>query len=209
MERLVTTSEASQILGLSLQGVHYRIRNNQLKSLKQSGKTYVYLPDEKIQESKQTSQDSLENDHKLNYKNKALSNFDKIIEVKDEQINLLKKAIKWQKRQFTDEINRLEKSQERIISVFDSEIKLLQSAFNEMRSVYKPQITDNQYSTQNKEDNFMTISDFTALMKSYKKTDNEIKVIILKSVKSGDKRFFYDKARKKVLILKDKFSDLK
>ena len=32
------------------------------------------------------------------------------------------------------------KKQKRIIEVFNSEIKLLQSAFNEMRSIYKPQI---------------------------------------------------------------------
>ena len=41
MERLVTTSEAAQILGLSLQGVHYRIKKEQLKSIKKDGKTFV------------------------------------------------------------------------------------------------------------------------------------------------------------------------
>ena len=29
MERLVTTSQAAEILGLSLQGIHYRIKKNQ------------------------------------------------------------------------------------------------------------------------------------------------------------------------------------
>ena len=40
MERLVTTSQAAEILGLSLQGIHYRIKKNQLKSLKKDGKTF-------------------------------------------------------------------------------------------------------------------------------------------------------------------------
>lgn len=43
------------------------------------------------------------------------------------------------KNQHFMEIKRLEKIK-RIIEVFNSEIKLLQSAFNEMRSIYKPQI---------------------------------------------------------------------
>ncbi len=52
----------------------------------------------------------------------------------------MKKSIKWMKNQHFMEIKRLEKNQKRIIEVFNSEIKLLQSAFNEMRSIYKPQI---------------------------------------------------------------------
>ena len=45
MERLVTTAQAAEILGLSLQGIHYRIKKNQLKSLKKDGKVYVYVDD--------------------------------------------------------------------------------------------------------------------------------------------------------------------
>ena len=41
MERLVTTSQAAEILGLSLQGIHYRIKKDQLKSIKKDGKTFV------------------------------------------------------------------------------------------------------------------------------------------------------------------------
>ena len=47
MERLVTTSEAAEILGLSLQGIHYRIKKNQLKSEKKDGKVFVYVEDTK------------------------------------------------------------------------------------------------------------------------------------------------------------------
>ena len=43
MERLVTTSQAAEILGLSLQGIHYRIKKDQLKSIKKDGKILIYL----------------------------------------------------------------------------------------------------------------------------------------------------------------------
>ena len=46
MERLVTTSQAAEILGISLQGIHYRIKNKKLKSIKEGGKTYVYISQE-------------------------------------------------------------------------------------------------------------------------------------------------------------------
>ena len=55
MERLVTTGEAAQLLGLSLQGVHYRIKSGQLKSLKQGGKTFVYVTEFFQQEAKNES----------------------------------------------------------------------------------------------------------------------------------------------------------
>ena len=133
MERLVSTAEAAEILGLSLQGIHYRIKKNQLKSVKQDGKVFVYITDEKPQfNTNQITQNTIN----------IQSSFDKILESKDEQISLLKKSIKWMRRQYISEIERLEKNQKRIIEVFNSEIKLLQSAFNEMRAIYKPQIED-------------------------------------------------------------------
>ena len=51
MQRLVTTSEASEILGISLQGVHYRIKKNQLKSEKKDGKLFVYIDEQTIKNS--------------------------------------------------------------------------------------------------------------------------------------------------------------
>ena len=55
MERLVTTSQAAEILGLSLQGIHYRIKKEQLKSIKKDGKTFVYINDDiKIETPKNT-----------------------------------------------------------------------------------------------------------------------------------------------------------
>ena len=50
LERLVTTTQAAQLLGLSLQGVHYRIKKNQLKSIKKTGKIFVYIDDKLIDE---------------------------------------------------------------------------------------------------------------------------------------------------------------
>jgi hypothetical protein len=197
LERLVTTAQAAELLGISLQGVHYRIKNNQLKSIKQSGKTYVYLWDDK--NKKDGYVESLDTIVEKKEENNYL---EKVLETKDEQILLLKKSVKWLKRQYQEEIERLEKNQDKIISVFDSEIKLLQSAFNEMRSIYKPELE-----ILNKKEKFLSLIDFTFLMKSYKKNDKEIKILILKAIKNGDKRFIYNKQTKKVLILNEDFSD--
>lgn len=196
MERLVTTAQAAEILGISLQGVHYRIKNNQLKSIKQSGKTYVYISDNdyKVKEKEAVVEEIVS-------KEERNISYEKVLQSKDEQIDLLKKSIKWMRHQYQDEIKRLEKNQKRIITVFDSEIKLLQSAFNEMKQVYKPK------AIEQKKDRFISLLDFTSLMKSYKKNDKEIKLIILRGIKNGDERFVYDKERKKVLILNADFSD--
>lgn len=197
MERLVTTAQAAQILGLSLQGVHYRIKNNQLKSLKKSGKTYVYISDhvEAKTETKVELSDSSNHE--------ALR---EVIEVKDEQILLLKKSIKWMKKQYGSEISRLEKNQKRIIGVFNREIELLQSAFNEMRSVYKPQLTK-QFEDVEK-DKFISLQEFTLYLKQNNKSEKDIKLTILKAIQKRDDRFIYNKKDKKLLILNEDFSDL-
>ena len=196
MERLVSTAEAAEILGLSLQGIHYRIKKNQLKSLKQDGKVFVYI-DENIKQvnSNQNIQNTI-----------IQSGFDKLIESKDEQITLLKKSIKWMRRQYISEIERLEKNQKRIIEVFNSEIKLLQSAFNEMRAIYKPQIEEKKEPNKNSE--FITIKEFFAILKRANKSEIEIKGIIFNAIKKGDKRFIYNKVDKRLLILNDNFDDL-
>ncbi|WP_418179934.1 DNA-binding protein [Aliarcobacter lanthieri] len=191
MERLVSTTEAAEILGLSLQGIHYRIKKNQLRSIKQDGKTFVYINENLIQNN------SLQN-------NQESSNFDKLIEAKDEQITILKKSIKWMRNQYVSEIERLEKNQKRIIEVFNSEIKLLQSAFNEMRAIYKPQIEEK---VDNKSE-FITIKEFFAILKRANKTEVEIKNIIFKAIQNKDERFIYNKNDKKLLILNDNFEDL-
>ena len=205
MERLVTTSQAAEILGLSLQGIHYRIKKEQLKSIKKDGKTFVYISDE-------IKVDTPPNKPKVESSSTKTSNFDSIkaiIDVKNEQIELLKKSMKWMKKQYISEIFRLEKNQKRIIEVFNSEIKLLQSAFNEMRSIYKPQIESNLKSKTEKVDSdFITVKDFFVLMKRRNKTDQEIKNLILNSIKIGDKRFIYNKIEKKLLILNSDFLDL-
>lgn len=205
MERLVTTSQAAEILGLSLQGIHYRIKKDQLKSIKKDGKIFVYISDE-------LKNDDNQNKSKVEDSSVKSSNFDSInavIDVKNEQIELLRKSMKWMKKQYILEIFRLEKNQKRIIEVFNSEIKLLQSAFNEMRSIYKPQIESN---LKNKIDetkaDFINVKDFFVLMKRYNKTEQEIKSMILNRIKVGDKRFIYNKVEKKLLILNSDFLDL-
>jgi len=191
LERLVSTSKAAEILGLSLQGIHYRIKKNHLRSIKQDGKIFVYLNESLIQ-----------NNNLQNTQNDP--NFDKLLEAKDEQIIGLKKSIKWMKNQHSLEMQRLEKNQEKIIEVFNSEIKLLQSAFNEMRAVYKPQI-ENKTS---KKSEFIKIKEFFMIFKRANKSEDEIKDIIFKAIKNGDERFIYNKKDKKLLILNTDFSDL-
>ncbi len=192
MERLVTTAQASQILGLSLQGVHYRIKNNQLKSIKRNGKTYVYISDY-LQE--QTKKDE-----------EITTDTNKIIEVKDEQIKLLKESMSWMKSQYKEEIQRLEKNQKRIIKVFNSEIKLLQSAFNEMRSIYK--LEQQKAQDYEPEFSFMSVKEFFILMKKHNKTKLQIKNMILKSIKKNDKRFIFNKKTKELMIYRSDFTDL-
>ncbi|MCK5111751.1 MAG: DNA-binding protein [Arcobacteraceae bacterium] len=198
MERLVSSSEAAQILGLSLQGVHYRIKQGKLKSKKTDGKIFVYLDDTVIK-TKQISNNK--------------DNLDNLLIVKDEQILFLKKSLKWMKKQYKSEINRLEKNQDKIVEVFQSEINLLQSAFNEMRNIY--QISDKLNSTSSnneKKESFefrmMDIKDFFIFMKQNNKSDMEIKSIILDRIKQGDKRFIFNRQTKEVIIYKSDFIDL-
>lgn len=214
MERLVTTAQAAQILGLSLQGVHYRIKNNQLKSLKKSGKTYVYISDHIENKSFETNVEVTEVSN---------SGFKEVLEAKDEQIILLKKSMKWMKKQYSSEINRLEKNQKRIIGVFNREIELLQSAFNEMRSIYKqPQIQEAVQNVEQREkeveeavievnekkEKLISLMDFTLYLKKHNKSEKDIKLIILKAIQSKDARFIYNKVDKKLLIFNSDFSDL-
>ena len=201
MERLVTTSQAAEILGLSLQGVHYRIKKEQLKSVKKDGKTFVYVDDE------QNTSHNFSNVKVENSKQNNFDNFQSVIDVKNEQIEILKKSMKWMKKQYISEIFRLEKNQNKIIEVFNSEISLLQSAFNEMRSIYKPQIEQN-IKTEKQSHDLIKVKDFFILMKRYNKTENEIKAMIFDAIKSGDKRFIYNKVEKKLLISDDDFRDL-
>lgn len=206
MKKLVSSSEAAQILGLSLQGIHYRIKKGQLESIKKDGKIFVYV------DSKTSS-----NTHTANLNHSQ--NDDKIIEVKDEQIELLKKTIKFLKKQKDSEIVRLERQQEKIMDVFQSEVDLLKSAFNEMRTLYKvshksrPISDKNEVKKETKVESdlnfdFMDIKEFFIFMKNHNKTDTQIKTIILDKIKHGDKRFIYNKKTKDVIIYKSDFLDL-
>ncbi len=192
MERLVTTAQAASILGISLQGIHYRIKNNKLKSIKQAGKTFVYISSDL--ENRQIEEVKNEENQKKSY-------VDMIISGKDDQISFLKKSFKHIRVQHKEEIKRLEKNQKNIIHVFNSEIKLLQSAFSEMRSIYKPQI-------EQKKEKFISIGDFSLYLKEKGKTNLDIKAIILKAIKDNDIRFIFSASSKKVMILNEDFSDL-
>jgi len=47
VENLVSSSEAAKILGISVQGIHYRIKQGKLKSEKKDGKIFVHMNDTK------------------------------------------------------------------------------------------------------------------------------------------------------------------
>ena len=217
MERLVTTSQAAQILGLSLQGIHYRIKKNQLKSIKEGGRLFVYISSEMEKNSKVKLENKTIQSINVNTVNqnsdtsqKVNTNEDisSILKVKNEQITLLKKSMKWMKRQYMSEIKRLEKNQENMMGVLNSEIKLLQSAFNEMRSIYKPEIEELKKSNTTNEQEFISLKDFSILLKRNHKSQNDIKLIILTAIKNNDRRFVYNKLEKKLLILNSDFKDL-
>jgi len=201
LERLVTTSEAAQLLGLSLQGVHYRIKNGQLKSIKQGGKTFVYVTEFFQQQNQQANPKPTQAQFNQESFNESIK---QLTEGKDEQISLLKQSIGFIKEQYVNEVRRLEKNQKRIIKVFNSEIKLLQSAFNEMRSIYKPQLL----STLHTEQKYISINDFFLFLKQHDKNNEEIKLLILNRIKQKDSRFIYNKKTKKVLIQNTDYTDL-
>ncbi len=208
MKQLVSSNEAAQILGLSLQGIHYRIKKGQLEAVKQDGKTYVYI-DSSIIKPKQSQETNTKNQ---NNTNNDTQNFSEIaLKSKDEQIMILKKTIKFMRRQYSSEIERLDKNQQKVLNVFQSEVDLLKSAFQEMKAIY--QIEHQEKKAQEKDSHqiglpFMDLKEFFVLMRGYNKTDNQIKAIVLNRVKNGDKRFIYKKDTKEVLIFKNDFLDL-
>ena len=190
MKKLVSTSEASKLLGISVQGIHYRIKKQQLESLKRDGKTFVYI-DKSIMPKVETTVNIQDNSE--------------ILKAKDEQIELLKDTLKWMKKQYKQEIKRLDNNQTKIIDVFKSEIILLQQAYNEMQNVYKISNTEDK----KQELDTISVNEFFIHMKQYGKSNIEIKSIILDKIKSRDKRFIYNSNTKELLIRNSDFIDLK
>lgn len=205
MEKLYTTTEAAVILGLSPQGIHYRIKKNRLKSIKKDGKTFVYLDESESPNEEQKSKVTLDS---TNSSDAEL--YKKLLKEKEEQILLLKQVIKWGDEKNRAEIYRLQKSHQKAIEVFDREITLLKEAFTELRNLYqdskniKPLIIERE----KKEKKFLAIKDFLILLKKRGYNNLEIKNIIIEQIKNRDKRFIFNKRLKKLLILNDSFEDL-
>lgn len=199
MKKLVSSSEAATALGLSLQGIHYRIKKGQLKSTKKDGKIFVYI-DNNLLESKSTIKKApIESN----------TSYDIALKAKDDQILMMRKTIKFMKKQYISEIERLDKNQNKILKVFQSEVDLLKSAFNEMKNVYQVEHKTPKVEKSNQIGlPFMDLKDFFIFMRNYNKTDFQIKSIILEKIKHGDKRFIYNKATKEVIIFKSDFLDL-
>lgn len=195
MLTLLSTNDAAQKLGISIQGVHYRIKTNKLKSIVKDGKTFVYV--------------ELDNEKKAT-DNQQNINDSEIVKIKDEQIGFLKRAIKWLSFQHKSEIKRLEQNHNRLIEVFKSEVDLLQKAYNEMQSLYKMQDAISQPNQNKKNNNFRIIKmeEFFLLMSKKNKTYEEIKKIILHQIEIGDERFNYDNKNKIIIIREDDYYDL-
>lgn len=196
MLTLLSTNEAASKLGISVQGVHYRIKTNKLKSIQKDGKTFVYVDiEEPILDTKKETNNSFE-----------------ILKVKDEQISLLKRALRWLTFAHKNEIKRLEENHNKLIDVFKSEVELLQKAYNEMQNLYKIEykatIVEDKKGENQKKSDIISLRDFLLLMKSYKKTNEEIKNILCDAIQSGDSRFVYDSKNKRLIIYNDNFKDL-
>ncbi len=185
MKQLVSSGEAANILGLSLQGIHYRIKKGQLESVKQDGKIYVYIDSSSIKNQQQNTKHTTNNQNNNTSPNEQAIHMGELaLKSKDEQITILKKTIKFMRRQYTSEIQRLDKNQQKILDVFQSEVDLLKSAFNEMKTLY--QVEHKEHQEQSKEVShqvglpFMNLKEFFVLMRNYNKTDNQIKALIFK-----------------------------
>jgi len=190
VKKLVSTNEAAQILGISVQGVHYRIKKGLLKSKKQDGKTFVYL-DKNLQKQNTTNTDN--------------NSYENIIKAKDEQISLLNNSIVWMKDQYISEIQRLSETQDKMMDVFKSEIELLKQAYNEMNNLHK--LSDKSNNINNNV-GFLSLKEFFTLMRKHNKSNNEIKTIIFTAIEQKDKRFIFNKKTKEIFIYKSDFSDL-
>jgi hypothetical protein len=199
LKKLISSSEAAEVLGISLQGVHYRIKKGQLKSIKKDGKIFVYI-DSSLLEKKIVIKSTV---------NESDSFYNIALKAKDDQILMMRKTIKFMKKQYTSEIDRLDKNQNKILEVFQSEVDLLKSAFHEMKTVYQAdRIKPKKEESAQIGLPFMDLKDFFRFMRSHHKTDFQIKSIILDKIKNGDKRFIYNKVTKDVIIYQSDFLDL-
>ena len=190
MKKLVSSSEAASILGLSLQGIHYRIKKGQLESIKKDGKTFVYIDENTTisNTTKPTTPKPTKNTPtKVTPKqqidqNNIINQF--ALKSKDEQISLLKKTIKLIKKQYIAEISRLETNHQKALNVFQSEVELLKSAFNEMQQIYKNQnklILEHSLSTNKPNNTTVTTTatqtkqkpNLEKILKIYKKIHNK------------------------------------
>jgi vacuolar-type H+-ATPase subunit I/STV1 len=187
LERLVTTSDAAKLLNLSIQGIHYRIKKGQLRSKKQNGRVFVYIDEKEVSKQKITQIDD--------------NQYQTIIELKDQQLKQIQKTLEIVIKQYKKEIKRLEKNQNKMLEVFNSEIQLLKMAFNEMREIYKIENKNSKFE-------FMSVSEFFILMRKYNKNDKQIKELIFNRIKTGDKRFIFNKNTKELYILKSDFKDI-
>lgn len=193
MEVLVSTNEAANILGLSVQGIHYRIKTKKLRSIKKDGKTFVYVDQQEIKPR------TLEQESTTQFDTNK-----EIIKTKDEQISLLKKTLKWINKQHIKEISRLERNHDKVIDTFKSEINLLQKAYNELQKLYKSQNT--KQITYDKP--YLSLEEFILLMKQKGKNIKDIKRLILLRVQLNDSRFYYDSALNILQIKNADFNDL-
>lgn len=188
MQKLVTTNEACDLLGISLQGIHYRIKKGLLKSIKKDGKVYVYIEEANENQLPQTKQ------------NETL--YLEMLKLKDEEIILLKQMIDWLKTKYENEIVKLEKSQQQMNEIINNQTQLLNQSFLEIKEII------NQKFGHNVLKQTLTPKEFFVKMKKLGLSELLIKEIVIDKIATNDERFVYDSLKKEIFIKNCDFSDL-
>ena len=198
MRTLLSTQDAAKHLGISVQGVHYRIKTNKLQSTQKDGKTFVYIDiEEAPKEEPKKEHESLKHPYT-----------EELLRAKDEQISLLKKALRWIGFQHKREIDRLEENHNKLIRVFQSEVDLLQKAYNEMQNLYKNKQFIALKDEKKENSDTISVKDFFFYMKKNNKTNTQIKQILIRAIECNDPRFVFDAKNQKITIYNSNFKDL-
>jgi hypothetical protein len=186
MQNFVTSAQAAKILGLSLPGVHYRIKKGYLHSKKVNGKILVNINDT-VQVPKKDISNNSNQTHKINID----SQNNNTIENNANQENLiaLKKIVKLLKKQYKSS-KRFKKD------LFDIK-QLIQN-------------NDNNIAV-NEVNEYLNLEDAMIYLQTKNKSDEKIKTILLNNLLIGTKGFRYDKENNTVSIaikaLKKLFQD--
>ncbi len=126
MERLMKPAEYARELGISRQAVYAKIKKGVLPSKNVEGKLYIVLDSDIKKNPVKTVLNEL---HSAQKEYTEQSNYEGLLQAKDETIAVLKETVK-----------DLKESNKEITTTLKGEIDLLKEAFHEMRNLYALQI---------------------------------------------------------------------